>query len=426
MEQKTKADRMILGENAVYSMDCHETGLNNNVIVAGCSGSGKTMSVAAAALLEAAHNSMIVTMTKSRIGRKYWHYMQRKGYDCEILDFAHPELSTIGYDPLHDVHSETDITFLSQSIVKANPLKDKSNADPYWDDAATSLLSALIGFVWMTEKNPGMADVWELFHSLGYRASGTVEIETDLDEEFEGLERLEPTCFAVSCWKSFRSLPPRTAGCVFCTLSTAMDKIFVPQLLQMMSMPRSIDFKQLATRKTVVFVMTSAVNPALHSFVNIFYSQAIKTLFEYAEEQPDGMLPIPVQMLCDDFATGSRVLNFPEYISIFREKQISVTLLIQSESQLESMYGPTDAVTIINNCDTYIYMGGMDLHTCRSVSERLNVPLEEVLYMPVGTECIFRRGQQPLVTGRYNILNDSRYQQVTREYEKRGGRDTRG
>ena len=79
----------------------------------------------------------------------------------------------------------------------------------------------------------------------------------------------------------------------------------------------------------------------------MFYAQAFKALFEYAESLPSGRLPIPVHVLCDDFATGSRILNFPEYISIFREKQISVTMLVQSESQLESMYGSDDATTII-------------------------------------------------------------------------------
>ena len=93
----------------------------------------------------------------------------------------------------------------------------------------------------------------------------------------------------------------------------------------------------------------------------MFYAQAFKQLFEFAESRSSGRLPIPVHVLCDDFATGSRILNFPEFISIFREKGISVTLLVQSESQIESMYSPEDATTIINNCDTYLYMGGMAL-----------------------------------------------------------------
>jgi hypothetical protein len=147
--------------------------------------------------------------------------------------------------------------------------------------------------------------------------------------------------------------------------------------------------------------------------VNLFYAQLFKSLFEFGESCADGRLPVPVHVLCDDFATGSRILNFPEYISIFREKGISVTLLVQSESQLEGMYGQSNATTIINNCDTYVYMGGMDLCTCRSVSTRVNLPLEDVLYMPIGREMIFRRGQKPIITERYDIENDDRYIRIT-------------
>ena len=143
-----------------------------------------------------------------------------------------------------------------------------------------------------------------------------------------------------------------------------------------------------------------------------------KQLFVYAETLPSGRLPIPVSVLADDFATGSRILNFPEYISIFREKQISVMILLQSEVQLERMYGYEDAVTIIDNCDTYVYMGGMNLKTCRNISERLNVPLEDVLYMPLGQEVIFRRGHRPVTTQRYNILSNRLYQEITQVYEK--------
>lgn len=185
----------------------------------------------------------------------------------------------------------------------------------------------------------------------------------------------------------------------------------------MISTKSKIDFEQMATKKTILFVTTSAVNPALHCFVNIFYAQAFKQLFEYAENRPDGILPLPVHVLCDDFATGSRILNFPEYISIFREKGISVTLLLQSESQLEQMYESSSTV-VINNCDSYIYMGGMDLKTAQNISLRLNVPLDEVLYMPIGQEVIFRRGQRPILTQRYDIRKNALYQRITKEYNE--------
>lgn len=409
-------DRMILGENVVYSTDSNETGLNNNVLVCGSSGCGKTMSISEPRLLETYHTSLIVTVTKRRIVNKYKPTFEKRGYVVEDLNFIHPMESNVAYDPLQYISSYSDITFLAESIVRANPRKDKSSADPYWDEAATSLLSAEIAYTLMTKDNATFADVLELHDGIDFRENGG-QITTSLDRKFEYLAEKDPGCFAVSCWKSFHQLPIKTASCVFGTLNTTIDTIFSPELRKMIAMEKKVDFEKMATQKTILFVSTSAVNPALHCFINIFYAQAFKALFEYAESLPGGKLPIPVHVLCDDFATGSRILNFPEYISIFREKQISVTLLVQSESQLESMYGSDDATTIINNCDTYLYMGGMDLKTGRSISERLNTPLEDVLYMPIGQVCIFRRGQKPIITSRYDILEDERFQQVTRAYE---------
>lgn len=58
---------MILGEGCFYSMDCNETGLNNNIIVCGGSGSGKTMSISEPRLLETKTSSLVATVTKRRI-----------------------------------------------------------------------------------------------------------------------------------------------------------------------------------------------------------------------------------------------------------------------------------------------------------------------------------------------------------------------
>lgn len=416
-----RTDNMTLGEDAIFSTNSDETGLNNNVIVCGSSGCGKTMSISEPCLLDTYNSSLIVTVTKRRIVDKYKSMFRRRGYIVEELNFINPLESSVSFDPLRYICSYQDVTFLAESIVKANPRKDKSTTDPYWDQAATSLIAAEISLPLMTKKDPTFADVLDVNDRLDFSEDGA-QITTSLDKEFKALSKKDPSCFAVSCWKSFRLLPIKTASCVFGTLNTTLDTIFSPELRKMIARKKTVDFEQLATRKTVLFISTSAVNPVLHCFINIFYAQAFKTLFEYAENMPNGKLPIPVRFLCDDFATGSQVQNFPEYISVFREKQISVTLLVQSESQLESIYGSSDAITIINNCDTYLYMGGMDLKTGRSISERLNVPLEDVLYMPIGRVLIFRRGQRPIVTTRYNIMSDERYQQITHENKQSIGK----
>lgn len=401
-------DRVILAENCIYSTDTKETQLNNNILVVGTAGCGKTMSIAEPRLLETKNSSLIITLTKRRLVNKYMELFKMRGYNVWDLNFADPVNSKVSYDPLKYINSHQDIIFLSKSIVTAGRKEENVRNDPYWDSAATSLISAVIAYCLMKNK-PCMADVVDMFKRFDFNIDSGGDITTGLDEEFNALERKNPKCFAINCWNTFRKLPKTTASCVYSSANTAIDKIFSPSLTKLFRKEETVDFEKLANEKTILFITTSAVNPSLSCFVNIFYSQIFKSLFEYAETQESGTLPIPVHVLCDDFATGSRIENFPEYISIFREKKISVTLLLQSESQLEAMYGDGNATTIINNCDTYLFFGSMDLRTAKNIGQRLDEPVDSVLYMPIGDVIVFRRGQRPIKTRRYDILKDKNY-----------------
>lgn len=414
---KTNSDRLILGdgENCIFSSNSQETGLNNNILVIGASGCGKTVSLIEPRILETFNKSLIVTVTKRRIVKKYSAVMKKRGYNVWDLNFVHPGKGNCGYDPLMNIGSYNDITFLARSIVLANPQKTQSNADPYWDDGAASLFAAEISYILMTKDNPTLADVLDFHNKLTFEEMNGV-ISTNYDRKFEYLAEIDPSCFAVSCWKSFKQLPVKTASCVFSALNTAIDSIFTPELKELFRMKKMVDFEKLALEKTVLFITTSPVNSSLNGFISTFYGTVFKDLFEFAEEQADGKLPIPVDVLADDFAAGCPVNMFEQYVSIFREKGLSVTVLIQSESQLSSLYGSEKATTIINNCDTIVFLGSMDLETGRSISMRANRPLEDVLYMPIGSEIIFRRGMKPIFTKRYNIFQNEMYKKVTADH----------
>lgn len=422
--ESKNTDRLILGdgENCIFSSDSQETGLNNNILVIGTSGCGKTVSIMEPRILETFNKSLIATVTKRRIVKKYSELMKRRGYKVWDLNFVHPSEGNCGYDPLMHIGSYNDITFLARSIVLANPQKAQSNADPYWDEGATSLLSAEITYILMTKDNPTFADVLDFHNGLNFQESGGI-IATNYDDKFDYLAQKDPSCFAVSCWKSFKQLPVKTASCIFSALNTTIDSIFTPELKELFHTKKKVDFEKLASKKTVLFITTSPVNSSLNSFISSFYGTVFKDLFEYAEEQPDGKLPVPVDVLADDFATGCPVNMFEQYVSIFREKLLSVTALIQSESQLISLYGSDKATTIINNCDTIVFLGSMDLESCRNISLRANRPLEDILYMPIGSEIIFRRGMKPIFTKRYNIFQNEMYKRATAAYEKQVERE---
>lgn len=414
-----KQDKIIFGNDAVFGTNSEFTGVNNNAVICGGSGSGKTMSVSEPLLLNTNNSSLIVTVTKRKLIDKYAHFFAERGYTVEVMDFVHPEECTKTFDPVSYIKDETDAVFLANTIVRSVPNKDGSDLGEYWINSAISLLTAEIGCIIWQYDHPSMEHVLQINDGLRFFGDDN-GITTILDPMFEEIEeKAGGSYFAVRCWHTFKDLPYSTAGCVYSTLNSIMDTLFTSSLRQIMKKENRLCFENIANEKTLLFVYTSAVNPALNCFSNMFYSHVVKSLFEYAESLPEGRLHIPVHMLCDDFATGSPIVNFPDYISVFREKGISATLLVQSESQLEKIYGRQNTVTIINNCDTYVYMGGMDIGTAENVCKRLGEPVEDVLSMPIGKAYVFRRGQKPIFTERYRIRENPQYRKLTKAYEER-------
>lgn len=370
------------------------------------------MSYAEMCLLRTTESSLLVTLSKRRMVDLYSSWLADRGYRVYDLNLVEPETGNVAFDPMHYIEKQADVIFLAQSIVMANPRKETAvTADPFWDDAAISLLASLIAYQIHIHTKPRFEDVYRMFSRLKIIERGD-SIETTLDDLFDRVSNDPGAEFAFQCWKTFRYAPMRTAGSIYSSLSVTMDTLFSPELRATMCGKPSVDFTSLTEEKSVLFVTTSAVNPSLDAFADLFYSTAVKNFFEYAEKQPDHQLPNPVHLLCDDFAVGARIPNFAHYISVFREKRISVSILLQSESQLRSMYGDADATTILNNCDRYVYMGGSDIHTAKNIAERLSIPLTDVLYMPLGSEYVFERGHRPILTERFHITDDPLWQRI--------------
>lgn len=413
---RDRVDKVVLGEGCVYSTDSNVTGINNNILVVGGSGSGKTVSIAEAFLLESYNRNIITTVTKRRIVKKYIPILRDRGYSIWDLDFVHPENGNVGYDPLDFVKSYQDIVFVAKSIIESNNKNENSNADPYWNEAATSLFSSIIAYVLMKKSHPNFSDVLEMIDGLTFEEDGG-EITTGYDFEFFNLEKANPSNFATVNWKSFRRLPIRTASCVFGVLNAATSFVFTPELRKIFKLRRKISFERLARDKRALFITSSPVNPSLNTFINMFYAHIFKELFEIGERRESGVLPRQIHMLADDFATGCPVPLFDQYISIFREKGISVTLLVQSESQLSSLYGDDKATTIINNCDTYVYMGSNDLETAKNIATRAGILTEDCLNMKLGNQIIFRRGSKPIFSKRYNIFENKLYKSIPESFK---------
>ncbi len=401
-------DRVILGEGCFLEDGIGTFRPNNNQIVVGCSGTGKSMSVMMPTILNMSESSMIATYSKPGEARKIGKYLKNKGYKVDICDLTAPSKSTVSFDPLRYVSDHLDIEGLCAQVVFANSgtgnLKDK-----YWDDSAICLLSALTEAVLMREPSPTMQDVLNLFDNLTIEEYGK-GIRTTLDNMFSQLQRKDPGCAAVTRFYDFKQLPYTTAGCVRDTLAKAVRRMFPESIKPMMRRRTSVDFEALANEKRALLIITSPVNTSLHYFANMIFSTAIKQLLEYAEKCPDQRLPRHVRLMFDDFACAAVINDYSKHIAIFRAAGISTMMLIQSESQLSSLYSAEEATTILNNCSAYVYFpGGMDLTTCRSISMRLDIPVSEVMYAPTGKVIIIRSGEKPVIVPRYDVFNSSEY-----------------
>ncbi len=409
-------DKMVLGKNQVFSCDSRETQINSNLIVVGPTGAGKTMSVTEPSLLYS-EGSQVCTLTKRALVRQYSEYFKRRDYHVLDVDFAHPDKSEYGYNPLNFVYSFEDIQALAYFIVMADPnKKDNKKADPFWDLSAEYLLEALIAYSMAVEKHPTMKHVMDLFNSLKIEESSGA-IKTSLDDQFDTIRQMDSKHFAVIKFDYFCSNPYRTAACIYTTLAAALSSMFTPAICEMSRNRKQLDLRLLTEERGVLFLTTSAMNPVSNVIVALFYSQLFDELLKIAEESPYERLPVSVRITCDDIATGAPIPELAQKISIFRAAGISISMNVQSESQLEAMYSKEDATTIINNCDSYLYMGGTDIATAERIGKRLDLPIFDVLSLPLEKVCVFRRGQKPVITKRYETLDDVRYKEML-EYTK--------
>ena len=391
---------MILANDQYYSLDCHKTQLNNNVLVVGCSGAGKTRSIVTPNLLQAT-GSYVVSDPKGNLYKQYGNYLRKQGYTVKCLDFVNPERS-VGYNPLEYIRNSQDIVKMAYMLVYNSKHTGARSVDPFWDEASALLVASLIGYIMET------CEEWRLEYVLkilckGKRSESRISggknaLQCMMDEH----QMRYPGSWACREFAKADVASDRTFNSMLITLTATLGNLSSKEINKMLSKDE-IDISSLGRKKTVLFVVVSDTDRSMDTFVNLFFTQAMNELCRYADEKcPNSTLPDPVRYILDDFATNCRIAEFPRMISSIRSRGISAMLMVQSEGQLEEGYG-ADGKTIISNCDTYIYLGGNDTATATAIAERSDLPLCDILNMPVGYNWLFRRGQAPFFNRNFNL-----------------------
>ena len=115
------------------------------------------------------------------------------------MDFAHPEKSDAGYDPLQYVKSDQDAVRLARDLVSVT----SQAPDPYWDNSAASVLAAEILLVKLIEEHPTLADVIKLHRSMEVRPVKDLFVSS-LDDRFYIAEEVFPWNQATRFWNTIK------------------------------------------------------------------------------------------------------------------------------------------------------------------------------------------------------------------------------
>lgn len=383
----------ILAKDIQVSNDTRKTRLNNNDIIIGASGSGKSSGYVVPNIRQYSE-SMIIADTKGILYGKLHKELRRHGYRVRLLDFVNLDRSGC-YNPLDYIGvnrktgccREQDVLSIANILITTQLKKD-----PFWEDSARMVLTSLIAFVKeaLPKREQNMVSVANLAKLIYDGTAG--------EDIFNQLEKENPDSFAVRKFKGYRDLMhagDRTWACVTQFLSVALKVFDFREAEMLLGGNTTFRMEQLGQKKMALFVNVSDTDRSFDRLLNVFYTQAIQQLCREADANPDGRLKVPVRIILDDFATNVVIPDFDKIISVIRSRELSVSVILQSISQLETLYTRAQAMTILNGCDHMLYLGGQDIDTADYISIKANKPIEHILNMGLDDAYLFERGAKP-------------------------------
>lgn len=398
------AGELILTSTRSESMDSWVTGLNNNVLVLGCSGSGKTRNFLKPNLLQC-EGSYVVLDSKGRLFREMGPCLSAHGYTVDCLDFTTME-GTIGYDPLHHVRWRKGRPLAQDIISIASALFPRSEMgdDPFWAGAAANYVASYIAYVFeaLPDREWNMASVVSVYEQA---------CEGNADALFSDLSRQDPESYAVSLYRRAKSTAraEKMHSSIMGIIAANLMPLTFDGALASFREVDQIDFCDLGRERRVLFVTMDDMDRSLAPLTSLFIRQAFSSLCDFADAKCEGgRLPVPVRFMLDDFANLT-LPDFDDVLSVIRSREVSCTIICQTVSQLEARYNQAVANSIIGNCDRHLVLGFQDERTARYFSLRANKTATTLLETPADNWWLFERGYRGVCEPGYKIEDHPGY-----------------
>ena len=341
---------------------------NKNILVIGGSGSGKTRFFAKPNLMQL-HSSYVITDPKGSILIECGQLLQRAKYKIKVLNTINFSKS-MHYNPFSYLRSEKDILKLVNTIIVNTKGEGAQSGEDFWVKAERLYYTALIGYIYY-EAPDEEKNIITLLDMIN--ASDTREDDEDyknpVDLMFDRLEEKDPEHFALKQYKKYKLAAGKTAKSILISCGARLAPFDIKELRDLMEYDE-MELDTLGDRKTALFLIMSDTDSTFNFVIAILQSQLFNLLCDKADDVYGGRLPVHVRCILDEFANIGQIPQFDKLIATIRSREISASIILQSQSQLKAIY-KDNADTIVGNCDTMLFLGGKEKTTLKEISEIL-------------------------------------------------------
>ena len=413
---------------------------NKNVLVIGGSGSGKTRFFVKPNLMQM-HSSYVVTDPKGTVLVECGKLLQKGGYKIKVLNTINFKKS-MHYNPFAYLRSEKDILKLVNTIIANTKGDGEKSSEDFWVKSERLLYSALIGYIHYeapdAEKN--FTTLLDMINASEAREDDP-EFQSPVDQMLEKLEEKDPEHFAVRQYNKFLLSAGKTRSSILISCGARLAPFDIRELRELMEYD-DMELDTIGDRKTALFLIMSDTDSTFNFVIAMLQSQLFNLLCDKADDKYGGRLPVHVRCLLDEFANIGQIPQFDKLIATIRSREISASIILQSQSQLKAIY-KDNADTIVGNCDTTLFLGGKEKTTLKEMSEllgketidsfntsetRSNQKSYGLNYQKLGKElmtqdeiavmdggkCILQlRGVRPFFSDKYDITKHPRYKYLS-------------
>ena len=445
---KRYTQNLILTQNFRMGLDCYKHKRNLNVLVVGGSGAGKSRAYAVVNIMQC-NCSMVITDPKGELLRKTGGLLEREGYEVRVFDLINPETSFC-YNPFAYVRDDKDVLKLINNLIRNTTPKGAQSSDPFWEKSETALLQALMLYL-LHEAPPEEQNFSMIMEMLGSAQvkEDDEEYQSPLDILFERLEMRNPESIAVKQYAIYKQAAGKTAKSILISCGARLAPFDIEELRELMSYDE-LELDTLGDRKTALFLIMSDTDDTFNFVIAILQSQLFNLLCDKADDEYNGKLPVHVRFLLDEFANIGQIPRFDKLIATIRSREMSASIILQSQSQLKAIYKDA-AEIILDNADSTLFLGGRGKNA-KDISDNLGretidsfntsenrgtqvshgltyqklgkelMTQDEIAVMD-GGKCILQlRGVRPFLSDKYDIMKHPNYKYLS-DFDKRNAFD---